>query len=182
LETKSTVFVALYLALNVWCSFAMAELWPGTGKFPPLFVILSFVATALVFCLGYYLYFILANVIGRRMQPREVAEPPVAAATAKLPFSVAPKPTYPVFACARRQEGWVHVELRIGTDGKVSAYRILSQAPGRTFEQSVVLSLQHTRFAAAVDGSFRTSEAVVRFRIGSPDIDAEAVPGPDALK
>jgi protein TonB len=95
---------------------------------------------------------------------RESAPPPAAAAVTREPVAAAaaePAPTadvieprqivdavpsYPAMARQRRLEGWVELEIAIGSDGKVGEVNVVRSEPAKVFDREAVRAAQRWRF------------------------------------
>jgi protein TonB len=88
--------------------------------------------------------------------PQAVAAPePVAAATvtpAQVAEVVEPRqivdalPSYPAMARQRRLEGWVELEVAIGSDGAVGQVDVVRSEPAKVFDREAVRAAQRWRF------------------------------------
>ena len=88
--------------------------------------------------------------------PAPTAEPEPAAAAAAAPPAVAdivePRqivdavPSYPAMARQRRLEGWVELEIAIGSDGEVGEVSVVHSEPAKVFDREAVRAAQRWRF------------------------------------
>lgn len=83
-----------------------------------------------------------------RVWPAVTTPPPPEGYDGKsgLTYSIKPGLYYPLLALARRQSGWVAIQVRLRPDGRPHQYRIDQQAPGRTFETAIDRGLPKARF------------------------------------
>jgi protein TonB len=88
--------------------------------------------------------------------PTAVVEPQPAAAAAATPAPVAAIvearqivdaiPSYPAMARQRRLEGWVELEIAVGSDGAVGEVNVLRSEPAKVFDREAVRAAQRWRF------------------------------------
>ena len=86
-------------------------------------------------------------------------------------FVRAPRAFYPAWASGRRQCGWVALQLRVGRDGRIRQYRVVDQAPGRTFEAAAVRDLRRARLGPP-DGGQQVHELKIVMTFVTPRDDA----------
>lgn len=89
----------------------------------------------------------------RAAEQRAAEERRMAAAAAQSRPSAAdlrpvsmPAPEYPSSALRTRQSGEVEVELTIGTDGSVTAARVIRADPARVFDRAALAAVERWRF------------------------------------
>lgn len=134
----ASMLAAILVLLTFWRD---SELW---WLIVPLMTVGVFAIgfTALHTLLG-----LLAPIIARVWPAIATTPPPEAYDGAPdLTYRIKPDLYYPSVALARRQCGWVAIQVRLRPDGRAHEYRIDQQAPGRTFETSVDRGLFKARF------------------------------------
>ena len=79
-----------------------------------------------------------------------------------------PEPRYPARARRRHIEGYVRVELQLGTEGRVRRITVLESKPPGLFDRAVREAVSHWRFRVpeALKGAVPTLRETIRFRIG----------------
>jgi TonB family protein len=73
-------------------------------------------------------------------------------------------PNYPAGALRRHIEGWVDLELRVDSAGKVIDVSVVGSQPPGVFEDAAVATARRWRFAPRDDGSEFIVTPRVRFR------------------
>ncbi|KAF1008036.1 MAG: hypothetical protein GAK28_01513 [Luteibacter sp.] len=95
--------------------------------------------------------------------PQQAAQPRTTAPVTQAPASKAPegetitdavlvnqvKPRYPTAAMRANQEGWVDVELTVGTDGAVSNVNVTDSQPRHVFDRSAIEAVSRWEFKPA---------------------------------
>lgn len=95
---------------------------------------------------------------------QDVPPPPGTTEAATEIFVRAPLIQYPGIAFARGQCGWVVLRLRIDARGRVIAFRVGDQTPGRAFEAAVTSKLWTARLTPATRvGITREVDTVIVF-------------------
>jgi len=83
-------------------------------------------------------------------KPAAATPPPTAAAAASAPAQLralsTPSPKYPPEALRAGQAGEVQIEFTVGTDGSVTAARVVRSNPGRIFDREAVNAVRRWRF------------------------------------
>ncbi len=74
------------------------------------------------------------------------APPPAPAATPGLRAISTPAPRYPAEALRAGTQGEVTVEITVGTDGSVTASRVLTSRPARIFDREAINAVKRWRF------------------------------------
>ena len=83
----------------------------------------------------------------RAAQQRPVAATPAAAsAPAELRALSTPPPKFPAEALRANQSGEVQIEFTVGTDGSVTAARVVRSTPARVFDREAVNAVRRWRF------------------------------------
>ncbi|MHB8912430.1 MAG: energy transducer TonB [Lysobacter sp.] len=84
----------------------------------------------------------------RAAQQRPAAAPAVAAASApaELRALSTPPPKFPAEALRANQSGEVQIEFTVGTDGSVTAARVVRSNPARVFDREAVNAVRRWRF------------------------------------
>ena len=72
-----------------------------------------------------------------------------------------PQPKYPVEALRNGQSGTVQVEFTVGTNGAVTAARVVSSSPPRVFNSETLAAVKRWRFQPV--GSPVTSRRTISF-------------------
>ena len=81
----------------------------------------------------------------RREEARQQSQPAAARAADLRPLSM-PAPEYPRSALRTGQAGEVEVELTVGTDGSVTAARVIRADPARVFDRAALSAVERWRF------------------------------------
>jgi hypothetical protein len=131
--------------------YLMAVMW---GVFPHLWLVGSIVAVPVGALAVYLLRGLwalgIAPFIVRFLPPaQDVPPPPDNSEAATEVFVRAPDINYPGLALAKGQCGWVVLRLRIDARGRIVAFRVGDQTPGRMFEAAVTSRLSMARLAPA---------------------------------
>lgn len=135
---------------QVWC-FWLLTFWCGLvgTQFAPRLNVLVFplaIAAALaLFVLGHILYRAAVAPLLARLGEAEPVPPPPSRGGPDVTYLTPPRPDYPPVALLRGQCGWVLLRLRIDARGRVRAFRVIEQAPRRTFEGAVADALLAAR-------------------------------------
>lgn len=134
--------VVVYLTAVTW------------GLFPHLWLagfLVSLPAAVLVLHLLRGLWaMVIAPRIVRYFPPAvDVPAPPSQPDDMMETFIRAPLINYPGLAFAQGQCGWVVLRLRIDAKGRIIAFKVGEQTPGRVFEEAVTSSLSTARLAPA---------------------------------
>ena len=75
-----------------------------------------------------------------------------------------PAPRYPPEAARRQQSGEVQVEITVGTDGSVTAARVVDATPPRVFDREALAAVKRWKFAP-IDAPVTTTRTI-NFRPG----------------
>jgi protein TonB len=79
-------------------------------------------------------------------QRAAVATPAVAAASSELRALSTPPPKFPADALRANQSGEVQIEFTVGTDGSVTAARVVRSNPARVFDREAINAVKRWRF------------------------------------
>jgi protein TonB len=86
----------------------------------------------------------------QQAEPQQAAptrpQPPARAANTELVAVSTPAPRFPVEAYRNRQSGEVQVEFTVGTDGSVTASRVVRSNPRRVFDRAALDAVNSWRF------------------------------------
>ncbi|WP_036170301.1 energy transducer TonB, partial [Noviluteimonas dokdonensis] len=75
-----------------------------------------------------------------------------------------PAPRYPAEAARRNQSGEVRMEITVGTDGSVTAARVVDANPPRVFDREALAAVKRWKFAP-IDAPVTTTRTI-NFRPG----------------
>lgn len=93
--------------------------------------------------------------------PAPAAAAPAPRANTELVAISTPQPKYPVEALRNGQSGTVQVEFTVGTNGAVTAARVVSSSPPRVFNSETLAAVKRWRFQPV--GSPVTSRRTISF-------------------
>ncbi|WP_430421742.1 energy transducer TonB [Phenylobacterium sp.] len=116
--------------------------------------------------LGHMLLWIGIAPFTARFWPAVTVHAPPASDSADAKYLTEPKIQYPAFAHARGQCGWVQVAMRVSADGQVLRYRIIAQAPARTFAATTARALSSARLPPGE--GVREFTSVITFVLETP--------------
>lgn len=98
-------------------------------------------------------------------EQRAAQQRPVVAAPAQLRALSTPSPKFPLDALRAGQSGEVQVEFTVGTDGSVTAVRVVRAEPQRVFDREAINAVRRWRFQP-VDAPV-TTRRTISFKPGS---------------
>jgi hypothetical protein len=149
--------------MGFWFALMIASVWPLANRFPPLAILGSFIALFAIYVLFQIAYRIAGLLIGRRYKPVSIPDPPTLSEDEGLEYEIRPSAIYPALALGRLQPGWVWIEVKFKKNGRITAYRVLDQHPGKTFERAVANGLFSARVRHAKTISARTRQSLICF-------------------
>lgn len=167
--------VVVYLTAVTW------------GLFPHLWLagfLVSLPASALVLHLlhGLWAMVIAPRIVRYFPPPVDVPAPPSQSDDMIETFIRAPLINYPGLAFAQGQCGWVALRLRIDAKGRIIAFKVGEQAPGRVFEAAATSRLSTARLAPTNYGACpREADTVIVFPTEGPATPAWAQARLEAL-